>query len=212
MSSNVACGSGGPILHLAQTTGHHVVGIDQHEDGIAAAERQATERGLSARAQFQRADATQELPFAEGTFDAVTCIDAVNHLAGRPRVFAEWRRVVRTGGRVLFTDPAVVTGLVTFEELATRASIGYFLFTPVGENERLLSEAGLRVLVVRDVTEDTAELAQRWHDARAARHDALAEVEGATQFDAQQRFLATASTLARERRLSRFLYVAERPA
>jgi SAM-dependent methyltransferase len=200
------------VLHLAETAGHEVVGLDKHGDGIAAAERQAAERGLSTRARFQRADATQELPFPGETFDALTCIDAVNHLAGRPHVFAEWRRVVRRGGRVLFTDPVVVTGLVTYEELATRASIGYFLFTPPSENERLLRDAGLEVVSVRDVTDDTAELARRWHDARAARRDALTEVEGADQFDAQQRFLNTASTLARERRLSRFLYVADRPA
>ena len=209
---DVACGSGGPVLHLAETTGHDVVGVDVHEDGIAAAERQAAERGLAARATFTRTDATQRLPFPDASFDAVTCIDAVNHLAGRPHVFAEWRRVVRPGGRVLFTDPVVITGLVTFEELATRASIGYFLFTPAFENERLLAEAGLDVVSVRDVTEDTAELARRWHNARTARAAALVEVEGTTQFEAQQRFLDTASTLARERRLSRLLYVADRPA
>jgi len=207
---DVACGSGGPALHLAQLVGCGVVGVDRHEDGIAAAELQAAERGLAGRARFERADATQELPFLEATFDALTCIDAVNHLARRPHVFADWRRVIRPEGRVLFTDPVVVTGVVTFEELAARASIGYFLFTPAGENERLLAAAGLDVVSVRDLTEDTAELAGRWHGARARRSEALAGVEGEIQFEAQQRFLETASTLARERRLSRFLYVADR--
>jgi SAM-dependent methyltransferase len=208
---DVACGSGGPALHLVRTTPHEVVGVDIHEDGIAAAERQAAEQGLADRATFRRADATQRLPFPDSSFDGVTCIDAVNHLAGRPHVFSEWRRVLRSGCRLLFTDPVVVTGVVTFDELATRASIGYFLFTPGGQNERLLAGAGLEVRAVRDLTEDTAELARRWHDARAARAEALTEVEGSTQFEAQQRFLDTASTLARERRLSRFLYLAERP-
>jgi hypothetical protein len=32
--------------------------------------------------------------------------------------------------------------MVSAEEIAVRASIGYFLFMPVGENERLLLEAG----------------------------------------------------------------------
>ena len=208
----VASGSGGPALHLARTMKCAVVGMDIHADGIAAAERQAAEQGLADQASFLRADATQGLPFADGSFDAVTCIDAVNHLAGRPHVFAEWHRVVRSGGRVLFTDPVVVTGAVTFDELATRASIGYFLFTPPGENERLLESAGLRIAEVLDLTENTAELARRWHDARAARAADLREIEGDGDFEAQQRFLDTASILARERRLSRFLYVAQKPS
>jgi SAM-dependent methyltransferase len=209
---DVACGSGGPALHLARTTGCEVVGVDLHAHAIAAAERQAGEQGLTGRASFQLADATEALPFPDAAFDAVACVDAVNHLAGRAHVFREWQRVVRPGGRVLCTDPVVVTGVVTFEELATRASIGYFVFTPAGENERLLEAAGLRVLEVRDMTADIAELARRWHDARATRTEALVEIEGEPQFQAQQRFLDTASTLARERRLSRLLYVSERPA
>ena len=209
---DIACGSGGPALHLARTAECGVVGMDMHADGIGAAERQAAEQGLVRRASFLKADATQRLPFEDGSFDAVTCIDAVNHLAGRPHVFAEWHRVVRPGGRILFTDPVVVNGAVTFDELATRASIGYFLFAPPGENERLLAGAGLRVAEVRDLTDDTAELARRWHDARAARAAELREIEGDSQFEAQQRFLDTASILARERRLSRFLYVAEKPS
>jgi SAM-dependent methyltransferase len=209
---DVACGSGGPALHLARTTPHEVVGVDVHEAGIAAAERQAEEQNLGGRAHFEQADATQRLPFDDESFDGVTCVDAVNHLAGRPFVFSEWRRVLRAGRRVVVTDPVVVTGAVTFDELSIRASIGYFLFTPGSENERLLADAGLRVTTVRDLTADTARLARAWHDARAARAEALTEVEGPQQFEAQQRFLDTASTLARERRLSRFLYVAERPS
>lgn len=209
---DVACGSGGPALYLARFAGCRVVGIDIHDDGIAAATRQAEEEGLADRASFQRADASETLPFADGSFDAVTCIDAVNHLAGRPHVFAEWRRVVRPGGRVLFADPVVVTGAVTFEELSVRASIGYFVFTPAGENERLLEAAGLRVATVRDLTADTAELARRWHDARATRGEELRRIEGDAQFEAQQRFLEVASLLASERRLSRFVYVADKPS
>jgi hypothetical protein len=56
-----------------------------------------------------------------------------------------------------------------------------------------------------------AVVAQRWRAARAERAAALQEIEGQQTFDAQQRFLEIAARLARERRLSRFVHLAEKP-
>ncbi len=78
-------------------------------------------------------DASDALPFADAQFDALVCIDAINHLPGRLSVLREWRRVVKEDGLILFTDPITVTGLLSNEEIAIRSSIGYFLFTPPGE-------------------------------------------------------------------------------
>ncbi len=62
-----------------------------------------------------------------------------------------------------------------------------------------------------DRTDATAEIAARWHAVRA-RHAAQLELEeGAEWFGQRQRFLVTAAELARSRRLSRFLYTAEKP-
>jgi len=207
----IGCGSGGPALHLAQSSGCEITGVDLHEDGVANATRMAREAGLDARASFTRADASEPLPFASGSFDALLCVDAVNHLPDRPRVFDEWARVLAPGGRVLFTDPITVTGPLSNEEIAIRASIGYFVFVPPGEDERLLESAGLRPLEIEDATENMAAVAERWLAARAERAEALRGIEGEQTFAGQQRFLEVAARLARERRLSRFVYLAEKP-
>jgi SAM-dependent methyltransferase len=207
----IASGSGGPALHLVQSTGCGVVGIDFNDEGVANANRLAREAGLDARARFLQADATQPLELESDSFSAVLCVDAMNHLAGRDRIFAEWLRVLQPGGRVLFTDPTTVTGLLGIDEIVTRASIGYFVFLPLGEDERLLNEAGFRVLAIDDATENMAQMARRWREARADREQALRTIEGDESFAGQQRFLEVASTLARERRLSRFIYLAEKP-
>jgi ubiquinone/menaquinone biosynthesis C-methylase UbiE len=207
----IASGSGGPALHLVRSTGCEVVGIDFSEEGVANANRLASEAGLDARARFLQADATQPLELENGSFSAVLCVDAINHLAGRDQIFAEWLRVLQPGGRLLFTDPTTVTGLLGIDEIVTRASIGYFVFLPPGEDERLLNEAGFRVLAVEDATENMAEMAGRWREARASREEALRTIEGEESFEGEQRFLEVASTLARERRLSRAIYLAEKP-
>jgi hypothetical protein len=129
----------------------------------------------------------------------------------RARVFDEWVRLLAPGGRVLFTDPITVTGPLSSDEIAIRASIGYFVFVPPGEDERLLRKAALRPLGIEDATENMAAVAERWLAARAKRAGTLREIEGEQTFDGQQRFLEVAARLARERRLSRFVYLAEKP-
>jgi hypothetical protein len=55
-----------------------------------------------------------------------------------------------------------------------------------------------------------ADIASRWRDARQRRAEILRREEGEEWFERRQRMLATTAELARDRRLSRFLYVAEK--
>lgn len=207
---DVASGSGRTTLRIARATGCSVVGIDIHPQAIAAANEAARDADLGGRAAFNVHDAATRLPFADGSFDAVICIDALNHLRDRRAVFAEWVRVLRSGGIIVFTDPITVTGALTNEEVAIRASIGFFLFVPPGYDEALLAESGFEVTNVVDRTPNMARMARQWHDARAAHADSLRRIEGDTTFEGQQRFLRVAALLAAERRLSRFAFRAVR--
>ena len=208
----VACGSGGMTCRMALETGATCTGVDINPLGVEAATTRARDQQLSSRVSFQVVDAGARLQFAGGSFDAIFCNDSINHFPRRTNVLRDWHRLLRPGGRLLFTDPIVVTGQLTGDEMRDRSSIGYFLFTPLGHNERILAECGFTVLEVRDVTEAVASVAGRWRDARAKRRDALAALEGAAGFDGLQRFLDAVHTLAHERRLSRFMYLASRPA
>jgi SAM-dependent methyltransferase len=208
---DVACGAGGPGLHLARVSGCSVTGVDREGAGLANARRLAREGGLGARARFVEADASLPLPFADGSFDAILCLDALNHLPGRAGVFADWARLLVPGGRLLVTDPVTITGIVSSQELATRSAIGYFDFAPPGEDERLLEAAGLRVIAVEDLTEAVAAVARARCSVRAERAQALRQLEGEEGFERRQRFLDIVATLARERRMSRFAFLAEKP-
>jgi cyclopropane fatty-acyl-phospholipid synthase-like methyltransferase len=207
---DVGCGSGGPALRLAETVGAKVVGVDVLEEGIATATQLAQERGLGDRASFLRVDASGRLPFVEGSFDAVLSIDAMCHLPNRLDILREWHRVTLPGGRILFTDPTIVTGLVTDAEIAARSAIGVYVFSAGLANEQLLAEAGFGLLRSEDLTENMASMAGRWRDARARFRDELVADEGRSTFEGVQRFLSACHLLARERRLSRYAYLAER--
>jgi hypothetical protein len=103
-----------------------------------------------------------------------------------------------------------VTGPLTNDEIAVRSSIGFFLFAPRDYDERVISQCDLRLLVSEDVTANMASIAERRGAARAAREPALREIEGDQTYEGQQEFFVVASRIAREGRLSRFLYVSEK--
>jgi SAM-dependent methyltransferase len=169
-----------------------------------------SQRGLAAKAEFRSTDATGPLPFPDSTFDAITCIDAINHFADRPRLIAEWARLLKPGGRLLFTDPITVTGPLSNAEVATRSSAGFYLFVPLGYDDRIISQCALELLLRKDVTANMAKIAEARHSARQSRSVALREIEGDQAFNGQQEFPAVASRVAREGRLSRFVYVSKK--
>jgi len=207
---DLACGSGRPTLRIAQITGCRVSGVDLHDEAVTNAIANAKELGLEADADFQQGNAAERLPFEDSSFDAITCVDAINHLPNRPKVLEEWHRVLKPGGRLLFTDPIVLTGPISNEEIAIRASIGFFLFVPRGVDEALLKQAGFKVECVEDRTQNMAENAAGRLRARAKRESDLRVIEGDDVFDGQQTFLETAAILAKERRLSRLAILATR--
>ena len=110
----------------------------------------------------------------------------------------------------MFTDPVVITGPVTNDELALRSSIGLFLFVPPGVNEGLIEKAGFHLIQQEDVTENAALISGRWQQARQRYKDALLQMEGEERFEGLQKFFAAVHHLTSERRLSRIVYLVEK--
>ncbi len=207
----IASGSGGPALYTARTLACRVTGIDANESGVATASALASNSDVADRLHFQVADATARLPFDDNSFDALICIDSMNHFPDRLAVWKEWCRVLRPGRRALFTDPVVITGPVTNDELALRSSIGLFLFVPPGVNERFIDQAGFKLVRQEDVTANATLTSGRWRDARARRKDELLQMEGEERFEGLQKFFGAVHQLTAERRLSRIAYLVEKP-
>jgi SAM-dependent methyltransferase len=62
----------------------------------------ASEEGTARTVEWRLADALQ-LPFPDGAFDAVVCQFGTMFFPDKPRAFAEARRVLRPGGRFVFS-------------------------------------------------------------------------------------------------------------
>jgi SAM-dependent methyltransferase len=205
-----ACSTSHAALRLARSTGCAVVGIDSNAHAIAKALALAHEQGLSERVRFECHDTSQRWPFLDSAFDAMICIDALGHLPDRPQVFATWARILKSGGRLLFTDQ-VITGPLSNVEIAMRGPSVWALLAPAGYNERQLKEAGFELLRCDDMSADLAEIARRHCAARAAHADAL-RASGRYGLEEQNRYRTVAEQLARERRLSHFAFLARKSA
>jgi len=91
---DVGCGTGLLSAKLA-ATGRQVVGVDLSPAMLNRARRR-NQPGL----RFFRADA-EELPCADGEFDAVVNLVSFHHYPNPARAAAEFRRVLRPGGRLV---------------------------------------------------------------------------------------------------------------
>jgi ubiquinone/menaquinone biosynthesis C-methylase UbiE len=208
---DVACGAGGPARFVARASACSLVGVDNSEGAIATATRLAGEDGLEDRVTFQVADAATRLPFGDSSFDGLLCIDAIVLLPGRRAVIQDWVRLLRPGGRIVFTDPGVLTGVATLDELTLRASqISNFSYSVPGENERFLKDAGLTLVHSEDSTSSMERQAAAWQASRSRHRVELEKIEGKEDYDVQQRFFGATHRLAVDRRQSRVTYVAER--
>ena len=91
--------AGGFMAEAMAQRGATVTGIDPAAQAIAAARAHAHGQGLNIRYDVGVGEA---LPYPDAAFDAVVCVDVLEHVADLPRVLAEVTRVLRPGGLLLF--------------------------------------------------------------------------------------------------------------
>lgn len=93
---DVGCG-GGFVADALKALGHEVTGLDSSSGALSAA-RPHCAGGIV------RADA-HDLPFPDSYFDSVVCSEVLEHVDEPEKVVHECARVLRTGGRFLFSTP-----------------------------------------------------------------------------------------------------------
>ena len=94
---DLGCGTGFTLTQLP--AGMRVVGLDASPTAVAFARRRAPGAAVVRGSAY-------ELPFADGSFDAVLALDVLEHLEDDGRASRELLRVLKAGGVGVFTVPA----------------------------------------------------------------------------------------------------------
>jgi len=206
----IGCGMGGTAIYIAKKYGCKVMATELNAHGCETGKKLAAEAGVDKLVSFQVVDGSKPLPFDAGSFAVVFCNDSVCHIPNRAGMLEDWKRVLKPGGYAVYTDAMVVSGSVSSDEFKTRASIGKYYYQATGSNEKAIDHAGLKLVEAIDTSVEASQTAKRWHDARAKYKNELKEPE--QNFLGLQKFIWTVHTLLHEHRLSRYLYVAAKPA
>lgn len=100
---DIGCGTGFPIMELAQRLGDscRVWGIDPWPAALAHARRKATMMHIANVELVE--GAAEHLPFADGFFDLLVSNNGINNVKDERQALAECHRVCKPGGQLVLT-------------------------------------------------------------------------------------------------------------
>ncbi|MEX2587078.1 MAG: methyltransferase domain-containing protein [Actinomycetota bacterium] len=101
---DIGAGYGGAARYLAKTYGCRVAALNLSEVENERDRKMNAEQGVDHL--IEVVDASfEEVPYPDASFDVVWSQDAILHSGDRPKVLQEVLRLMRSGGRFVFTDP-----------------------------------------------------------------------------------------------------------
>ena len=119
---DVATGTAGVAIAIARRTGAGIVGVDVSDDMLEIGRRRVKDAGLGGRIELGAARA-EELPFADGAFDAVAFTYVLRYVSDPGATVGELARVVRPGG--------VMSGLDFFVPTNRFVHAAWWLYTRI---------------------------------------------------------------------------------
>ena len=101
---DIGCGTGTFDAMVAATSlPARVVGLDYAPSMCTVASEKAHHAGVADHVRYVAAD-SEHLPFADGSFDVITCSNSFHHYPHQQAVVHDMHRVLRPGGRLMLID------------------------------------------------------------------------------------------------------------
>lgn len=105
---DIATGTGDLAILMAETKAPKIIGADISEGMMEVGRKKVAEKGLSDRITLQYGD-SENLPFPDGTFDAITVAFGIRNFETLEKGLAEILRVLKPGGIFVILETSVPT-------------------------------------------------------------------------------------------------------
>jgi len=155
--ADFCAGLGGPARYLAHSINVHVTGIELNENRVAGAEELTSLVGLDGLVQVQQGDVTAT-GLDDAAFDAVVSQEAFLHVSDKGAAIEEAWRILKPGGRLVFTDWVLHELLDAEDADILWQGLAAQTLKSLHDYEVLLTRAGFAVESTEDLTQDWAHI------------------------------------------------------
>jgi sarcosine/dimethylglycine N-methyltransferase len=151
--ADFCAGLGGTVRYLANKYGANVTGVEFTPVRAAGAQELTRLVGLQETARIVEGN-VMDAPLADASFDAVVSQESFCHIPDVKKALAEARRILKTGGRLAFTDWVANQPLATADAQLMWDGMAIQPLRSIPDYRHLVESIGLKVLSVTDLTEE----------------------------------------------------------
>ena len=201
----VACGVGGTARHLAREYGALVHATNIAEAQLVEARELAQREGLSDRISFAFGD-YHHLDAPSGAYDCWWCQEAFLYAVDKRRVLEQALRVVRPGGRIVFTDLLMTRAMPASEREWFTTELKAPNMWAFQDWDRLLGKMNIRLLERHDWSEHVPLTFARVADCLRSVRDEFAATIGREAVEGMENRIGMQLEAARAGRLGWCFY------
>ena len=155
--ADFCAGLGGPSRYFAHRYGADVTGIELTPARVKGAEELTRRVGLEDRVRVIEGNVMQ-VQLAEASIDVVVSQEALLHVPDKPRALKEAYRILKPGGRLVFTDWVAHRPLSHNDKALMWAGMAVADLHDLPTYAGLVGEAGFTVSSVEDLTREWGEI------------------------------------------------------
>ncbi|MDF3075337.1 MAG: UbiE/COQ5 family methyltransferase [Alphaproteobacteria bacterium] len=151
--ADFCAGLGGTVRYLAHKYGADVTGIELTPARVAGAQELTRRVGLDHTARIVEGN-VMDVPLPDASMDAVVSQEAFCHVPDVKKAVGEAFRVLKTGGRLAFTDWIAHQPLATADAQLMWEGMAIQPLRSIADYRSLVESVGFKVISAQDLTEE----------------------------------------------------------